>query len=97
MRVGRKPFHEHHQTLNRFLRLVTGQTAADEIDFLQLLRFEQQFLPACRGQKDVDRAQNRSVNRRCAEFRAVAFSQAEKFSNGFAQAHLATPHPRYIA
>ena len=36
LRVGREFFHEHQQSLNCFLWLVSGQTASDEIDFLQL-------------------------------------------------------------
>jgi len=43
LRVGRKLFHEHEQTLNRFLGLVPGETATDQIDFLQFPRLQQQF------------------------------------------------------
>src|SRR5438132_11990917 len=33
-----KLFHEHQQALDRFLRLVAGEAAADQIDFLQFPR-----------------------------------------------------------
>ena len=52
--VRREFLHEHQETLNRFLGFVSGQTAPDEIDFLQLPRLQQQFFAACSGQKDVD-------------------------------------------
>ena len=38
LRVGREFFHEHQQSLNCFLWLVSGQTAADQINFFQLPR-----------------------------------------------------------
>src|ERR1700756_439846 len=53
--VGREFFHEHQETLDGFLRFVPGETASDEIDFLQFPRLQQQFFAARSGQKDVDR------------------------------------------
>jgi len=38
LRVGREFFHKHQQSLNCFLWFVSGQTAPDKIDFLQLPR-----------------------------------------------------------
>src|SRR5207302_5503805 len=34
LRVRREFFHEHQETLDRFLRFMTGEAAADKIDFL---------------------------------------------------------------
>jgi len=45
-RVRREFFDEHQQTLNGFLRFVTGQAAPDEIDFFQFPRLQQQFFGA---------------------------------------------------
>src|SRR5438034_8775535 len=51
-------FHKHQETLNGFLGFVTGQTASDEIDFLQFPRLQQQLFAARPGQKDIDRRIN---------------------------------------
>src|SRR6516162_6953284 len=51
-------FHKHQETLNGFLWFVTGQSAPDEIDFLQFPRLQQQLFAACPGEKDVDRGIN---------------------------------------
>ena len=52
--VGREFFHKHQETLDGFLRFVTGKPAPDEIDLLQFPRLQQQFFAARSGQKYVD-------------------------------------------
>src|SRR4029453_6856602 len=56
--VRREFFHEHQQSLNRFLRLVSSQTAANEIDFLQFPRLQQQLFPSCAREKNIHRRIN---------------------------------------
>src|SRR5205085_12495373 len=58
LRIRREFFYEHEQTLNRFFRFVTGESATDQIDFLKLPRLKQQFLAAGAREKDVDRGLN---------------------------------------
>src|SRR5436305_4407020 len=53
-RVRREFFHEHQKTLNGFLRFVTGETAANEIDLFQFPRLQQEFFAARSGPKDVN-------------------------------------------
>src|SRR5439155_18141162 len=53
-RVRREFFHEHQKTLNGFLRFVTGEAAANEIDLFQFPRLQQEFFAARSGQKDVN-------------------------------------------
>ena len=52
LRVGREFLHEHQQTLDRFIRFMSGQAAPDQIDFLQLPRLQAAILRgACRTGK----------------------------------------------
>src|SRR6266566_2952461 len=52
--VRREFFHEHQQTLDRFLWFVTGETATDEVDFLQFPRLQQQFFAPRAGEENID-------------------------------------------
>src|SRR5437762_9679551 len=53
--VRREFFHEHQQTLDRFLWFVAGKASADEVDFLQFPRLQQQFLTPRAGEENIDR------------------------------------------
>src|SRR5215472_9176209 len=54
LRVRREFFHEHQETLNGFLGLMTCKAASNEIDFFQFPRLQQEFFAARSGQKDVN-------------------------------------------
>ena len=58
LRVGREFLHEHQQPLNRFIRFMTGEAAADQIDFFQLPRLQQQLFAPGAGQENIDRRIN---------------------------------------
>src|SRR6266567_8931183 len=58
LRVRREFLHEHEQTLNRLFGFVAGESAPDEIDFLELPRLEKQFLTPSSGKENVDRGIN---------------------------------------
>ena len=53
-RVRREFFDEHQETLNGFLRFVTGEAASNEVDLFQFPRLQQEFFAARSGQKDVN-------------------------------------------
>src|SRR5947199_8396253 len=56
--VGRKFFHEHEKTLDRFAGFVARETAADQIDLLQFPRLEEQFLAPSAGEENIHRRVN---------------------------------------
>src|SRR5712692_6660165 len=58
LHVGRKFLHEHEETLDRFFRFVTGQATANQVDFLQLPRLQQQLLAPRAGKENIDRRIN---------------------------------------
>src|SRR5260370_6319605 len=62
--VGWEFFHEHEQTLNRFLRFVSGEPPTDKIDFLQLPWLQEQLFAARPGEENI----NSRINALVADF-----------------------------